>query len=54
MTIFRLTLGSLFARKITVFMTILAIALSVMLFSGLRKSEQGPKPVLQILFQAPI
>lgn len=43
MTIFRLTLGSLFARKITVFMTILAIALSVMLFSGVEKIRTGAK-----------
>ena len=43
MTIFRLTLGSLFARKITVFMTLLAIALSVMLFSGVEKIRTGAK-----------
>ena len=43
MTIFRLTLGSLFARKITVFMTILAIALSVMLFLGVEKIRTGAK-----------
>ena len=43
MTIFRLTLGSLFARKITVFMTILAIALSVMLISGVEKIRTGAK-----------
>jgi putative ABC transport system permease protein len=41
--IFRLALGSLLARALTVAMTILAIALSVMLFLGVEKVRTGAK-----------
>ncbi|WP_439104805.1 ABC transporter permease [Celeribacter marinus] len=41
--IFRLAFGSLLARSLTVTMTILAIALSVMLFVGVEKVRTGAK-----------
>ena len=41
--IFRLAMGSLFARALTVGMTILAIALSVALFLGVEKVRTGAK-----------
>ena len=41
--ILRLALGSLLARALTVAMTVLAIALSVMLFMGVEKVRTGAK-----------
>lgn len=51
--ILRLAFGSLLARALTVAMTVLAIALSVMLFLGVEKARTGAKASFADTYQGP-